>query len=149
MSAKKTIWFRDDYDLNQVNQRGKNTLVEHLEIDCTELGDDYLLGTMPVDERTVQPAQILHGGASCVLAESLGSIAANMVIDTDKFIAVGQSLTANHIRPGLKGTKVTGKAQPIHLGRKSQVWNIDIVNEDQKLVCQSTLTMAIVEKPKK
>lgn len=149
MASENSVWFRNDYDLAQVNERGAKTLVEHLEIICTELGPDYLVGTMPVDERTVQPAQILHGGASCVLAESLGSIAANMVIDSQKFIAVGQSLTANHLRPGLKGTKVTGKAKAIHLGRRSQVWNIDIFNEEDKLVCQSTLTMAIVEKPKK
>lgn len=147
--SNSPVWFRDDFTLEAINERGKNTLVEHLNIQVTEMGPNFLVGTMPVDKRTVQPARILHGGASCVLAESLGSIAANMVIDTSKFIAVGQSLTANHLRPAPEVTTVTGKAVALHLGRKSQIWDIDILNEQGKLVCSSRLTMAIVEKPQK
>lgn len=147
--STENVWFHDNFTLEAINERGKDTLVEHVEIIVTEIGPNYLVGTMPVDKRTVQPARILHGGASCVLAESLGSIAANMVIDTEKFIAVGQSLTANHLRPAPEVTTVTGKAIALHLGRKSQIWDIDIVNEQGKLVCSSRLTMAIVEKPKK
>ena len=147
--SNSPVWFRDDFTLEAINERGKNTLVEHLGIQVTEMGPNFLVGTMPVDKRTVQPARILHGGASCVLAESLGSIAANMVIDTNKFIAVGQSLTANHLRPAPEVTTVMGKAIALHLGRKSQIWDIDILNEQGKLVCSSRLTMAIVEKPQK
>ncbi len=148
MSAD-SIWFNKNITVEDINNRGQGTIVSYIEIIVTECGPDYLVGTMPVDERTIQPAQILHGGSSCVLAESLGSIAANMVLDGSKFMAVGQSITASHIRPGIKGTTVTGKAYPIHIGRKSQVWEIEITNEENKLVCKSSLTMAIVEKPKK
>jgi 1,4-dihydroxy-2-naphthoyl-CoA hydrolase len=143
---KKTIWFKDEYSLDQINARGKDTLVEHVEIVVTKIGPDFLEGTMPVDKRTVQPARILHGGASCVLAESLGSIAANMVIDPEKSIAVGQSIIANHLRPAPEVTTVTGRAKILHLGKKSQVWDIEIFNEEKKLICSSRLTMAIIPK---
>jgi len=145
--SSEAIWFNKEITVEQINQRGEGTIVSHIAIDVTECGSNYLVGTMPVDERTIQPAQILHGGSSCVLAESLGSIAANMVIDTSKQMAVGQSITASHIRPGIKGTTVTGKAYPIHIGRRSQIWEIDITNQEGKLVCKSSLTMAIVDKP--
>ncbi len=141
-----TIWFKDDYSLKEINARGKDTLVEHVEIIVTEIGPDFLEGTMPVDKRTVQPARILHGGASCVLAESLGSIAANMVIDPTKYIAVGQSIIANHLRPAPEVATVKGKAKILHLGKKSQVWDIEITNEEDKLICSSRLTMAIIPK---
>ncbi|MCF8057980.1 MAG: hotdog fold thioesterase [Bacteriovoracaceae bacterium] len=143
----KSVWIRDDFSLEEINLRGKDTLVEHLEIIVTEVGTNFLMGTMPVDKRTVQPARILHGGASCVLAESLGSIAANMVIDSKKYIAVGQSISANHLRPVPEVSIVTGKAIALHLGKKSQIWDIDITNEEGKLICSSRLTMAIIEKP--
>lgn len=141
-----SIWFKDNYPLDEINKRGKDTLVEHLDIRVTEVGPDFLKGTMPVDKRTVQPARILHGGGSCVLAESLGSIAANMVIDTSKFIAVGQSIVANHLRPAPEVMTVTGVAKILHLGKKSQIWDIEITNEDGKLICSSRLTMAIIPK---
>ncbi len=140
------IWFNKDVTTKEINDRGLGTIVSHIEIIVTECGPNYLVGTMPVDERTIQPAQILHGGSSCVLAESLGSIAANMVLDPSKQMAVGQSITASHIRPGIKGTTVTGKAWPIHLGKRSHIWEIEITNEEGKLVCKSSLTMAIVDK---
>ncbi len=140
-----SIWHKD-YSIEEVNLRGENTLVNHLGIQITEITDSSLSATMPVDHTTVQPARILHGGASCVLAESLGSIAANMVIDTHKFIAVGQSITANHLRPGLEGETVLGIAKALHTGRRSQLWNIDIFNEKEQMICSSRLTMAIIEK---
>ena len=140
-----SIWHKE-YTIEEVNGRGQKTLVDHLDIRITEILDSALSGTMPVDETTVQPARILHGGASCVLAESLGSIASNMVIDSSKFIAVGQSISANHLRPGLEGETVLGIARPLHLGKKSQIWDIEIFNEKEKMICSSRLTMAIIEK---
>lgn len=140
-----SIWFYDDLNLDKVNTRGAKTLVEHLDIKITEIGDDFLAGTMPVDERTIQPLGLLHGGASCVLAESLGSIAANMCLDPKKHVAVGQSINANHIRSARSGL-VTGKACAFHLGRSSQVWEILIHDDQQKLVCVSRLTMSVVER---
>lgn len=143
---EENIWFNKNTSLEEINKRGEKTAVSHLEIIITERGNHFLKGTMPVDERTIQPEKILHGGSSCLLAESLGSIAANMVIDPSKQMAVGQSITASHIRPAPKGTKVTGKAWPIHLGRRSQVWEIEVRNEEGKLVCKSSLTMAVIER---
>lgn len=142
----ESIWFKDNYTLDDINKRGADTLVDHLDIQVTEVGIDFLKGTMPVDKRTVQPARILHGGGSCVLAESLGSIAANMVIDPTKYIAVGQSIVANHLRPAPEVQTVTGVAKILHLGKKSQIWDIEITNEEGKLVCSSRLTMAIIPK---
>jgi len=140
------IWFNKDISLLSVNDRGKNTLVEHLGIVVIKIGPNSITGTMPVDERTVQPARILHGGGTCVLAESLGSIAANMTIDTDNFIAVGQSITANHLRPVKEVSEVKGIARPLHLGKKSQVWDIEVFNNEEKIICSSRLTMAIIPK---
>jgi len=125
----------------------KGTLLETLDIRITELGEDYIKGDMPVDHRTVQPYGILHGGASVSLAESLGSIAAHLTVDTERFYSVGMEINANHLRPATKG-RVTGTARPIHLGRSSQVWGIEITNEEGKLVCISRITMAIVPKEK-
>lgn len=140
----QSIWFDPDIDLELLNKRNQKTMLEHLDITLDEIGPDFLSGSMPVDHRTIQPFQILHGGASCVLAESLGSIAANMVIDSSKYKAVGQSLQASHLRPGLKG-RIHGKAIPLHLGRKSHVWKIDLYNEEKKVICHVTLTMAVIE----
>tara|TARA_Y100000780_G_C13695033_1_gene421226 strand:- start:7772 stop:8254 length:483 start_codon:yes stop_codon:yes gene_type:complete len=142
----ESIWFNKDVTIEDINKRGQGTIVSYIDIVITECGDNFLKGTMPVNEKTIQPAHILHGGSSCVLAESLGSIAGNMVIDTSKQMAVGQSITASHIRPGIEGTTVTGKAYPIHLGKRSQIWEIEITNDQNKLVCKSSLTMAIVDK---
>jgi len=140
-----SIWFYEDLNLKKVNARGEKTLVEHIDIQVTEIGDDFIAGTMPVDERTIQPLGLLHGGASCVLAESLGSIAANMCLDPEKQVAVGQSINASHIRSARSG-RVTGKAKALHLGRSSQVWEILIHDEDQKLVCVSRLTMSVIDR---
>jgi len=140
------IWFKP-VDITQASQGSKNTLLETLDIQITEIGDDFLKGTMPVDHRTVQPYGILHGGASVSLAESLGSVAAYLTVDPEISVTVGQEVNANHIRPATSG-RVTGIAKPVHIGRTSQVWSIEITNEAGKLVCISRLTMAVVEKSK-
>jgi 1,4-dihydroxy-2-naphthoyl-CoA hydrolase len=138
------IWFKP-YNLDELNALGNNTALEHCGIKITELGPDFLRGTLPVDHRTIQPAGILHGGASVLLAESLGSIASNLVIDKSKYYCVGQEINANHLRPVADG-HVVGVAKPIHLGKKSHVWSIEISNKDGKLACISRLTMAVIEK---
>lgn len=139
-----SIW-NQPIDLVALNKLSTNTLVSHLGIKITASGDDFLEGTMPVDDRTVQPYRLLHGGASCVLAESLGSIAANNCIDTKEFMAVGQHIEATHLRSATKG-EVTGKAKAVHIGKSSQVWKIEIFNDEGKLICDSKIIMAIVKK---
>jgi 1,4-dihydroxy-2-naphthoyl-CoA hydrolase len=129
--------------LEQLNERGKNTAVEYLDIQITEIGNDFLIGTMPVDQRHVQPLRILHGGMSVVLAESLGSIAANLAVDVTKEYCVGLEINANHIRPIMEGDTATGKAQAIHLGKTTQIWSIEIRNGKGQLTCISRLTMAV------
>lgn len=111
----------------------------------TEVGLDYICGTMPVNEMTKQPFGILHGAASVVLAESLASIGSNMMVDLDKYYCVGQAIDANHIRPMTDGL-VYGKAICIHKGKKTHIWEIKITNADNKLVCASRLTVAVIEK---
>lgn len=128
-----------------LNQSSKNTMVEHLGIEYTEVGPDFITAKMPVDYRTHQPLGFLHGGASAALAETLGSIAANMVIDQDKYYCVGLEINANHIRRIRKGW-VTGTARPVHIGKSTQVWEIKIINEKQQLVCISRLTLAVIKK---
>ena len=115
----------------------------HLGIRVTEIGPDFLRGSMPVDHRTKQPYGRLHGGASVVLAEELGSFAASMCLDPQKFFTVGLDINANHLRGVTEGT-VTGTARPVHVGRSTQVWEIHIVNDAGELACISRLTMAVV-----
>lgn len=141
------IWFKD-VDLDRMNKMSSNTLVTHLGITLTNVGDDFLEGTMPVDERTFQPARLLHGGASCVLAETLGSIAANMCIDTAEKMAVGQHIEATHLRSATKG-HVRGVAKILYMGRSTQTWRIEIYNDDNKMICDSKIIMAIVNKSSK
>lgn len=121
----------------------RNNMLEHLDIEVTEIGPDFVRGTMPVDHRTVQPMNILHGGASVALAESLGSIAAYLTVDPEKFHCVGMEINANHLRPVSSGI-VTGLARPLHLGKSTQVWSIEITNETGKMICISRLTMAVI-----
>lgn len=139
------IWFHKDISLDQLSKMSVNTMVSHLGIELTKIGDDTLEGTMPVDERTFQPARLLHGGASCVLAETLGSVAANMVIDTKEKMAVGQHIEATHLRSATKGL-VRGVAKMIYLGRTSQTWRIEIFNDENKLICDSKIIMAVINK---
>jgi 1,4-dihydroxy-2-naphthoyl-CoA hydrolase len=129
--------------LDLVNGWSPNTMIEALGIRFTDIGDDYLRGTMPVDARTHQPYGLLHGGASVTLAETLGSAAAMLCVDADKELAVGIDINANHVRGVSKGI-VTGTARPIHIGRTTQVWEIRIEDEQQRLVCIARLTVAVV-----
>lgn len=138
------MWYRD-FQLDQVNAMCKNTIHDALGIEITDKGTDFLTGTMPVDERTVQPMGILHGGANVVLAESLGSIASLMIINPDEQICVGLDINANHIRAARSGL-VTGTAKPINIGRKIHVWEIKITDEAGKLTCVSRLTVTILPK---
>jgi 1,4-dihydroxy-2-naphthoyl-CoA hydrolase len=118
---------------------------DHLGIEFTEFGDDYIVARMPVNEKTQQPFGLLHGGASCVLAESLGSVASTLCIDIDKQLAVGLEINANHIRSARSGF-VYGKVTPINVGRTVHVWSIEITNEEKKLVCVSRLTVSIINR---
>ncbi len=140
------MWFKN-YTLSDLQKFIPNTILEHIGIEITELTENSISGKMPVDHRTIQPAGILHGGSSVVLAESLGSIASVLVIDQEKYICVGLEVNANHIRPASKGW-VYGIATAIHIGAKTHIWEIKIVNEQEKLVCISRLTMAVLVKPK-
>lgn len=139
------IWFNKNLQLSDLHQVRRNNMAEHIGLEFTELGSDSLSASMPVDHRTNQPYGILHGGASCVLAETLGSVGSVLVIDTDKFICVGLEINANHIRSASSGF-VTGKATPIHLGKSTHVWDIRIVDQQQQLICISRLTVAILPK---
>jgi len=136
------IWHSNP-KLEQLNESAADCMPGYIGMQITEIGDDYLAGTLPVDARTRQPFGILHGGASVVLAETLGSIGANLVVDTDKFYCVGQEINANHLRPVPEG-EVTGIAKPVHIGRSSQVWEIRISDARGKLNCISRITMAVV-----
>lgn len=137
------IWFDKDLSLEKLSKLGKNTMSEHLGIEWTEVGENYLKASMPVDHRTIQPYGLLHGGASCVLAETIGSVASAMVIDHSKFYSVGLEINANHIR-GVKEGYVIGVASPLHLGSTTHVWDIKIYDERDKLICVSRLTVIII-----
>lgn len=137
------IW-REPLSLDLLNNLPSN-MAQHIGIEFSAWTEDSLSARMPVDARTHQPMGILHGGASVVLAESLGSVASHMIIDTAKYMAVGLEINANHLRPVSSGF-VTGTCTPIHIGAKTHVWDIRIVNERGKLVCISRLTVAIVGK---
>ncbi|MFA6301866.1 MAG: hotdog fold thioesterase [Legionella sp.] len=136
------IWFKN-FSLEDLNHRGKNTMVEHLDIQFIEIGDDFLTATMPVNERSKQPIGILHGGANVVLAETVASTAANAVVDLKHYYCVGLEINANHIRSVKEGL-VTAIASPIHLGRSTQVWQIHIYNEEGKQTCISRMTASVI-----
>jgi len=138
------IWF-SDVKLEHIANRGAHTLVDHLDIRFTEVGPDYLKATMPVDDRHRQIMGVLHGGASAALAETIGSFAANMCVDHERFMCVGQEINANHLRP-VPGGVVTATARPFHIGTRSQVWHIEIHDERSRLVCVSRLTVAVVDR---
>jgi 1,4-dihydroxy-2-naphthoyl-CoA hydrolase len=140
------IWFHKNLLPEDLQPLGKNTLGEHLGMQFTEVGDNYLKATMPVDHRTHQPYGLLHGGASVALAETLGSVGAALTLDPDQFICVGMEINANHLR-SVRSGKVTGTATPLHRGSSSQVWEIKIHDDHGKLVCISRLTVAVLKKP--
>lgn len=137
--------FPEGVTLEAINSMNDGCMLEHVGIEFTEVGHNYLKAKMPVDKRTKQPMGLLHGGASVVLAESLGSIAAILTIDMTKQSAVGLEINANHIRSAKSGF-VYGCVKPIHVGRTTQVWGIEITNEEGKTVCISRITIAILDK---
>jgi 1,4-dihydroxy-2-naphthoyl-CoA hydrolase len=138
------IWFRP-YTLDQL-RFFHASLPLHLGIEFTEIGPDFLRARMPVDDRTRQPYGILHGGASVALAETLGSTAAGLVVDPDKYRVVGQEINANHVRAVSEGF-VIGTTRPLHVGKRSHVWEIRIEDEQDRLVCISRITMFVMERP--
>jgi uncharacterized protein (TIGR00369 family) len=139
-----TIWISPQTP-GALNAASADTLIRHVGIVFTEVGDDFVRGTMPVDARTWQPAGLLHGGASVVLAETLGSVGGSMCIDQAQYFCVGQEINANHVRAVRHGL-VTGTARLLHRGGRTQVWSVDIVNDALELVCVSRLTLAVVTK---
>jgi len=139
-----SIW-RSLQTLENLNGNREGTLIGTLGIVFTEIGDDFVRGTMPVDARTVQPYGLLHGGASVALAETLGSMGAAMCVDAAEYQVVGQEINANHVRAARSGL-VTGTARAVHLGGRTHVWSIEIVNDAQKLVCISRITMAVIKR---
>ena len=139
-----SIW-KSPLTVQEMNSLHEGTMVPHLGINFVDIGADFLSATMPVDQRTRQPYGLLHGGASVVLAETVGSMGAVMCIDMQEYQCVGQEINANHVRAGRSGL-VTGTARPVHLGGRSHVWAIDIVNDAGKLVCTSRLTVAIIRR---
>jgi len=137
------IW-RSSIDLARLNELSAGTAVTHLGIEFTDFGPDWLSGRMPVDHRTFQPFLLLHGGASVLLAETLGSCASNLCVDSTAQYCVGQEINANHLRAVRQGY-VTGRASPIHLGRSTHVWDIRITDDEDRLICVSRLTMAVLD----
>lgn len=135
--------FRAPVSLDELNELSRDTLIEHLGIVFTEAGEDWVRATMPVDARTRQPYGLLHGGASAVLAETLGSSAGNLCIDPATQMCVGLEINANHLRAATRG-RVTGTARAVHVGRSTQVWDIAIEDEAGRRVCVSRLTLAVV-----
>jgi 1,4-dihydroxy-2-naphthoyl-CoA hydrolase len=139
-----SIW-QSPRSIEDLNDNRQGTLIGTLGILFTEIGEDFVRGTMPVDIRTLQPYGLLHGGASVALAETLGSTGASMCVNADEYQVVGQEINANHVRAARRGL-VTGTARAVHLGGRSHVWSIDIVNEARKLVCISRITMAVIKR---
>jgi 1,4-dihydroxy-2-naphthoyl-CoA hydrolase len=142
-ASTMSIWFQP-FSLEDIQSYSRGSMVEHLDLRFTEIGPDFLRGTLPVDSRTTQPFGLLHGGASAVLAETLGSVAAQHCVDMGKFYCVGLEINANHIRSARSG-RVTGTARPIHIGRRSHVWDIRIEDDQGRLTCISRLTVSVLE----
>ena len=139
------IWFDPAVTVEQVRPLGNNTMGDHIGIEFTEIGENYLKAKMPVDQRTRQPYGLLHGGASATLAETVGSVASALVIDQSLYDCVGLEINANHIR-GVREGYVYGIATPLHIGKTTHVWDIRIYDEREKLVCVSRLTVAVIKK---
>ena len=140
-----SIWFNKSLKLSDLGAIEPGTMAEFLGMEWTELGDDYIKIKMPVDQRTKQPYGLLHGGASCALAETIGSVASQLILDPNKFICVGLEINANHIRSARNGY-VTGIAKPLHLGGTTHVWDIKIYDDADQLICICRLTLAILKK---
>jgi 1,4-dihydroxy-2-naphthoyl-CoA hydrolase len=145
VSTHRTIPWRTGVTLELLNSLAKDTMVETLDIVFTELASDQLKARMPVTAKTVQPRRILHGGASVVLAETIGSVGANACLD-EEHAAVGQEINANHLRPVKEGDVVTGVGRLVHAGARSQVWNVELFDSAGQLSCVSRLTIAVVKR---
>jgi 1,4-dihydroxy-2-naphthoyl-CoA hydrolase len=139
------MMFNKEIEIKDLQRLSEDTLVSHLGIEFIESGSDFLKARMPVDKRTIQPYKMLHGGASLALAETLGSICSNIIVDSTRNYCVGMEINANHIRPVSSGW-VYGTAKPVHIGQKTHIWEILIKDEKEHLVCISRLTMAILDK---
>ena len=140
-----SIWFNKSLSIADIKSISEGTMAEHIGIELIEIGENYIKGRMPVDHRTQQPYGLLHGGASVALAETLGSIASAYVVDHSKYFCVGLEINANHIR-GAKHGFVYGSAIPLHIGNSTHVWEIKILDEQEKLICVSRLTVAILKR---
>jgi 1,4-dihydroxy-2-naphthoyl-CoA hydrolase len=136
--------FRKDVTIEALNQMNRGNMLEHLGIEFVEATADSLTARMPVDHRTRQPMGLLHGGASVALAESLGSVASYLCVDPQKYACVGLEINANHVK-GVHTGFVYGKVTPLHIGKRTHVWEIRVTNEDQQLVCISRLTVAVID----
>jgi len=141
-----TIWYKEP-SLTKINSLNKNTLGENLGIEFTEVGTNYLVATMPVDQRTKQPFGLLHGGANVALAETLGSVASLLVVNSEVFIGVGVEINANHMKAVFSG-KVKGVCSPLNITGKNHVWDIKIYNQTDELTCVSRFTCTIIPKNK-
>lgn len=139
-----SIWFQKINSVDELSKIGANTMAEFLRLKWVEIGDDFLKLSMPVNNKTRQPYGFLHGGASCVLAETVGSVASALVIDREKYYCVGLEINANHLRSVREGT-VTAIAKPLHLGKTTHVWDIKMYDDKEKLFCVSRLTVAILK----
>lgn len=137
------IWARP-FTIEEISKRFGGTLAGHLGITITEIGPDFLKAEMPVTEKVHQPMGVVHGGANVALAETVGSIGANMLVDREKFACVGQEINANHVRAVREG-KLTAVAKPAYIGRSSQVWDIRLYDDNNKVTCISRLTMAVIQ----
>ncbi len=137
--------FPETTQTESLNKMSNRTMVSHLGIEFTEVGTDYLKATMPVDDRTKTPMGLLHGGASVALAETLGSVASTLLIDHQTQAVVGLEINANHVKSAREGL-VTGTARAVHVGRRTHIWDIRIVNEEDRLVCISRLTTTIIDR---
>lgn len=140
------IWFKKDITINDFSHWNKNTLAEYLEIEFIYIGEDHLEARMPVTSRTQQPYGLLHGGASAVLAETVGSIASALVIDHDKYIALGIEISANHVR-SVKSGFVNATCRSLNLGKTIHVWDIKMCDDNERLVCAAHLTVIIKKRP--
>lgn len=146
----RKIWFTfyETMSLDDLRSFIEVNMLKHLDIRIEALTDDAFIASMPVDHRTRQPVGLLHGGASCVLAESLGSIASYLCIDPDRYNVVGLEINANHVR-SVKDGRVTGVCTPVHLGKSSHIWDIRIKDDEDRLVCISRMTNAILDKERR
>jgi 1,4-dihydroxy-2-naphthoyl-CoA hydrolase len=145
--VKHSIWFNKDLDQQKLESFFPDTMGAYLDMRCEEIGDDFLKLSMPVDGRTKQPYGLLHGGASCALAETAGSVGSHLIINPEEFLCVGLEINANHLRSA-SGGRVMGIAKPLHIGNTTHVWDIRITNDQQQLICVSRLTVAILKRKK-